>query len=154
VQQVARSHFRHHRARRVRRADDPRGRLVTVGIERLAQGRVPRHAVTLEDTQELTLDELHPHDHAPGVVAGSSGGKRTVQVVEHRHQIAQERLVRVAGVVLLLPLRAAAHVVHLGQRAEQPVLLLVELPLELRQLVLNRRLRTLGRLNVTHRIKL
>ena len=104
--------------------------LVPGGIERLAERAVARDAVPFQDPAKLALHELHALDHARGVAALARRLERAVEVVEDRNQVAQQRLVGVLEVFLAVALGAAADIVGFGERAEEPVLFLVELPPE------------------------
>src|SRR2546429_133300 len=63
--------------------------------------------------------------------SGARGRHRAVEVVEHRDEVAQQRLVGVLDVLLAVALAAAAEILDVGERAQEAVLLLVELTLQL-----------------------
>src|SRR5205807_1389260 len=79
--------------------------LVARGIEGGAEGRVALEAELLEHLQELALDQLDPLDNRGRLAALAGGVERPVEVVEHRQQVADQRFVCVADVLVALALR-------------------------------------------------
>src|SRR5262249_17793030 len=106
-------------------------RLVPGGIERLPQGRIARDAGPLEHLEELALDQLDAADDAFGPAGRPRRPQRPIEIVQHGDEVAEQRLVRVANGLVALPLRPALEIIGLRERAQQPILLLLDLPPEL-----------------------
>ena len=110
-------------------------------VERLTERRVARDAGALQHLEKLALDQLDaPHD-ALGAAGRASRPERPVQVVEHRDEIAEQRLVGVADGLVPLPLRPPLEILRVREGPQQPILLLLDLLLQL----LDRLRRTLRR---------
>jgi hypothetical protein len=99
-------------------------------IEALAEPRVARQPGALEHPQHLALDQLDALDDVGGPPGGAGRGQGAIEVVEHREQVAEERFRGELDVVLPVTLGPAADVVGLGQRAEEAVLLVLQLAAE------------------------
>ncbi len=101
---------------------------------------MPAHAVALEDRQQLALGRRDPGEQAAGALVPDfrlgQAVERAAQIVRDREQILGETGDRIFGGVLALALGAAAGVLGLGQRPQQPVLVVGELGFERRHLLL------------------
>src|SRR5687767_802626 len=141
VQQIARRRLVDHGIGRGLGADDAGDGLVTRGIERLSDRGIARDAGPLQHPEQLSLDQLHAgHDTA----AAGRRARRVegpIEVVEHGDQVAHQRLRGVLHVVVAVALRPATDVVRFRQRAQQAVLLVVELAPQVLELRLRRRRR-------------
>jgi len=111
---------------------------VAGGIERLPHRRVAREAVLLEHAEQLALDQLDAFDDRGGPGGAAAGGQGAVEIVEHREQVADQRLGGVLEVLLTVALGPTPHVVGLGQRAQELVLPVLHLAAEVLDLRLER----------------
>ena len=127
MQLVPRQLLAHDRVGRGLRAHHACDRLVPRRIEGLADRRVALHARPLEHLQQLALDELDALDEARRSGRGPRGVERPVEVVEHRDEITEQRLVGILDELLALALGPPPRVLGVCERAEQAVVRLVAL---------------------------
>src|SRR6516164_164545 len=131
------------RAARVVRPFGLEDRLVEIVIEALALGIDAPDPMPLENAQEFALRRRDPSEKAArAVILGLRLGQafeRAVQVICGREQVLGKAGDRISRRIFALALGAAAHILGLGERAQQAVLLLGELSLELDNSCLRRR---------------
>src|SRR5262245_35549683 len=134
--QVARNELLHDRAGGYRRILDLHHRLMELGIERFAQRVDALDAMALQHRLQLAIGGLDAHDHvaqrlihAVGIVRQRRQG--APQIVGDRQHVLGKALDAELALTLRVLLAATTDVLRLGQRAQQLVLQLRLLGLQL-----------------------